>query len=459
MDVQTLEISVRFPGFRRPRTEPSTRTRSGSVDSGGGGGAAAIADRRPVLLAYTAMSIIAGLTALAWTTQRIPIAATIDPNISGSALAGPSGGLLLWIAFGMIGSMRVLPSPGGHSVWTFHLPFVAAAMVLGGPTAGGWVAFVATIERRELESAPWYGVLANHSVMAFAAVAGGLTVELGRAALLTTSLTPGVGGLIAASAGTLVLLAITNGAAAVTVILREALPAGSLFEVLVAFAGRMMIGELVLAWIFSVAYTAVGWWSPLALALTALVLWPVDTEGPDSLTELPRLRKFQQFLEGAIGRTRHGLARGGALVAIDLDRFGPINKDPRLGYAVGDEVLAEIGRRLRSQARTGDAVARPGGDEFGGFFAGTFDRASAMRLGERLLTEIKRPVVTSAGIVEVGGSIGIVIVEPQPGLPDNASLMRLADATMQAVKRDGGGVRVYDPYSASGTGPADLRLD
>jgi GGDEF domain-containing protein len=67
--------------------------------------------------------------------------------------------------------------------------------------------------------------------------------------------------------------------------------------------------------------------------------------------------------------------------------------------------------------------------------------------------------VTSVGIVEVGASIGIVIVVPQPGLPDNRSLMKLADATMQAVKRDGGGVRVYDPYSSSEAGAAELRLD
>jgi diguanylate cyclase (GGDEF)-like protein len=384
--------------------------------------------------------------------MRVPISSSIDPSMNGSALAGPSGGLLLWIAFGMIGSMRVLPAPGGHSVWTFHFPFVAAAMVLGGPTAGAWVAFVSTIERRELENVPWYGTLANHAVLALAAVVGGLTVETLSEVLLMTSLSQGVAGLFAVTGGTLVLAAVLTLTTAGTIMLREGLSAGSMVEVILGFVGRITVAEVVLAWVFTVAYTAVGWWSPLALALTAVLLWPVDTEGPDSLTNLPRLRRFQHFLDGAIGRTRLGLARGGVLVAIDLDNFGPINKNPLLGQAIGDEVLAEIGRRLRSQARTGDAVARPGGDEFGGFFAGTFDRQSAVRLGERLLTEIRRPVVTSAGIVEVGASIGLVMVVPGPDLPDNASLMKLADVTMQAIKRDGGGVRLCEPTRRSRDG-------
>ena len=53
--------------------------------------------------------------------------------------------------------------------------------------------------------------------------------------------------------------------------------------------------------------------------------------------------------------------------------------------------------------------------------------------------------MTSAAVVEVGASIGLVIVVPGPDLPDNASLMRQADKTMQRVKRAGGGVRLYDP--------------
>jgi diguanylate cyclase (GGDEF)-like protein len=205
------------------------------------------------------------------------------------------------------------------------------------------------------------------------------------------------------------------------------------------------VAEIVLAWVFAITYVAVGWWVPLALALITLAFWPVDAEGPDSLTGLPRRQRFEDFLDGAIDRTRLGLARGGVLVAIDLDKFGPINKDPLLGPAIGDEVLAEIGHRLRSQTRTGDAVARPGGDEFAGYFAGEFDQESAIRLGERLHKAIKRPVVTTAGIIEVGASIGLVIVVPGPDLPAKAQLLDRADKKMQRVKRGGGGVGLYEP--------------
>src|SRR4029077_5576168 len=131
------------------------------------------------------------------------------------------------IAFGMIGSLRVLPAPGGHGVWTFHFPFVAAAMVLGGPTAGAWVAFVSTIERRELDSVPWYGALANHAVMALAAVIGGLTVEALEWSREATSLTAGVANLIAITGGTLVLVAVLTLTTATTIILREGQSAGN----------------------------------------------------------------------------------------------------------------------------------------------------------------------------------------------------------------------------------------
>ena len=41
---------------------------------------------------------------------------------------------------------------------------IVAAMTLGGPAVGGWVAALGTTEMRELRGEiPWYGSLANHA--------------------------------------------------------------------------------------------------------------------------------------------------------------------------------------------------------------------------------------------------------------------------------------------------------
>ena len=101
-----------------------------------------------------------------------------DAHLDGTALAGTTGGVLLWTVFGLLGSMRSVTSLDRQFHFTFHLPFVGAAMVLGGPAAGAWVAVLSTIERRELASLPWYGILANHATIVTAAVLGGVTVML-----------------------------------------------------------------------------------------------------------------------------------------------------------------------------------------------------------------------------------------------------------------------------------------
>ena len=200
----------------------------------------------------------------------------------------------------------MLPIPGSSAVWTFHFPFVAAAMVLGGPTAGAWVGFLATLERRELESQPWYGTLANHAVIAFGAVVGGLTVLVVRGALASINIDPGAAGVLAIAAGTLVLAVTVNGVAAGTIILRERLAPMAVVDILVRSLGRVTLAEIVLASVFTVAYVAVGWWAPLALAVVVLLIWPGEGfEGIDPLMKLPRRTRVQ-----ARARVRRSLARG-----------------------------------------------------------------------------------------------------------------------------------------------------
>ena len=81
----------------------------------------------------------------------------------------------------------------------------------------------------------------------------------------------------------------------------------------------------------------------------------------DSLTGLPNRALF-------LDRIAHGVARGEtlgqelAVLFIDLDRFKVINDS--LGHAAGDQLLVQVGRRLRGCLRGSDTIARLGGDEF-----------------------------------------------------------------------------------------------
>jgi diguanylate cyclase (GGDEF)-like protein len=81
----------------------------------------------------------------------------------------------------------------------------------------------------------------------------------------------------------------------------------------------------------------------------------------DSLTGLPNRLMATERLGMAILRSRATNASIGLLL-IDIKDFERINAS--LGHAIGDEVLRELGRRLRSQVQTSDTVARVGVAEF-----------------------------------------------------------------------------------------------
>ena len=157
MDVLSLDLILPMSvASRKPLDRVRRRLRVLLTEMTGPGGdlpGGPMAAQRSGLFAYTASSIVLGLGLLAWTTVANPLWATIDPGLTDTALGGSNGGLLLWLMFGLLGSLRVLRTPDGGTM-TFHMPFIGAAMVLGGPTAGAWVAFLSSIERRELSHSP-----------------------------------------------------------------------------------------------------------------------------------------------------------------------------------------------------------------------------------------------------------------------------------------------------------------
>ena len=144
--------------------------------------------------------------------------AAAPPSVAGAA------GIAAWIVFAVAGSLRILRDGAGHGTLTFHMPFIAAATILGGPVAGAWVAAVGTFDRRELREAPWYGVLANHAALTLSALAGGLVMEglLGAASRVGLGDGPGPT-VVAVAAGTVTMALASGGFAAGTIALRDGL--------------------------------------------------------------------------------------------------------------------------------------------------------------------------------------------------------------------------------------------
>jgi diguanylate cyclase (GGDEF)-like protein/PAS domain S-box-containing protein len=81
----------------------------------------------------------------------------------------------------------------------------------------------------------------------------------------------------------------------------------------------------------------------------------------DPLTDLPNRRLLHDRMDLALSNSVRSL-HCGAIFMVDIDHFKFINDTK--GHAIGDLLLVEMARRLKSCVREGDTVARLGGDEF-----------------------------------------------------------------------------------------------
>ncbi|UCF69174.1 MAG: diguanylate cyclase [Acidobacteriota bacterium] len=126
-----------------------------------------------------------------------------------------------------------------------------------------------------------------------------------------------------------------------------------------------------------------------------------------------------------------------SVVMVDLDGFKAIN-DTR-GHAAGDRLLAEIGRRLRAQARATDIVGRYGGDEFA-FVLPHTDLDEALGFARRLIERFNAtPLLFDDGErAPIGLSCGVATypITERSGEPEK--LLAAADEAMYRAKREGG---------------------
>ena len=179
----------------------------------------------------------------------------------------------------------------------------------------------------------------------------------------------------------------------------------------------------------------------VSLALTdAQTLDAVREAHHDPVTGLPNRALFLQQLERerrlGLGR-RHDVT----VLFIDLDRFKAVNDT--LGHPAGDELLAQVGRRITACIRPDDVVARLGGDEFA-VLLGAADVAVAKSLAARIIEALGGAFMIGGREVSIGASVGIapLTVTHQ----DAGALLSDADVAMYCAKRAGRGrSAVFEP--------------
>jgi diguanylate cyclase (GGDEF)-like protein len=166
----------------------------------------------------------------------------------------------------------------------------------------------------------------------------------------------------------------------------------------------------------------------------------------DALTDLPNRTLFHDRVHQALASARREHIAA-AVMIMDLDRFKEVNDT--LGHASGDELLKQVGLRLRESLRESDTVARLGGDEFGVLLPKVVDAEAAVAVARKLRTTLEEPFTLHGLALRMEASIGIALF-PDHG-PDVQSLLQRADVAMYVAKEHPSGCEVYarerDEYS------------
>jgi diguanylate cyclase (GGDEF)-like protein len=149
----------------------------------------------------------------------------------------------------------------------------------------------------------------------------------------------------------------------------------------------------------------------------------------DRLTGLPNRAELLDRLEAALRREHSAGPAPVILLFCDLNGFKEVND--RLGHKAGDQLLTEVGARLRSGLRAADTLARYGGDEFIVLAVDEAPEDAVRRLRDHVATALEPPFRLAGEAVRVSASVGAVV---SAGDADADELIARADQAMYADK-------------------------
>ena len=217
-----------------------------------------------LLKAYIAGVVVLSAFALMAATLAFPASPAIAIRYLGGVEPTQSeiiAGVVFWTALSLVSWALPVRLVYGTQQSVANAP-VLAAIFLGGPAVGGWVAMLGTTEARELRGQiPWYGTLTNHAAIALPAIVAGVVLQvlpgrdLGLAvdflrAMVASAVFNVLNITLAGS-----LLALRTGRALGTVIVGES--RGTTSQILA-------LGPL--GWLMAIVYS-IQWWATLLFAL------------------------------------------------------------------------------------------------------------------------------------------------------------------------------------------------
>ncbi len=152
----------------------------------------------------------------------------------------------------------------------------------------------------------------------------------------------------------------------------------------------------------------------------------------DVLTGLPNRALFADHFQLAMSRSQreHHLL---AICFLDLDGFKPVNDI--YGHEVGDQILIEVAKRIKSCIREQDTASRLGGDEFALLLGDMAHIEQCTQAMDRIHDAIAQPYFIEGQQIYVGVSSGITVYPNDSADPD--ILLRHADQAMYQAKKAG----------------------